>query len=54
MKDWKTTLGGLISGLAAIFGGFESIRQGHIDLGASAIVMGGGLIYKGWHAADKK
>jgi len=53
LKNWKTTLGGAVSGLAAIFGGIESIRQGHFEMGYSAIVMGAGLLYKGWNAKDK-
>jgi hypothetical protein len=54
MSNWKTTLGGLVSGLAAIFGGIEAIRQGQMEPGITLIIGGAGLIYKGYHAADKK
>ena len=53
MSNWKTTLGGLISGLAAIFGGAEAVRQGQIEIGSSAIISGIALIYKGYQSADK-
>lgn len=53
MKDWKTTLGGAVSGLASIFGGVEAIRQGHFEMGASALIAGIGLLFKGWASKDK-
>ena len=54
MAHWKTTLGGLVSGLAAIFGGIEAIRKGQMEPGITLIIGGAGLIYKGWNAADRK
>lgn len=53
-RDWKTTLGGLVSGLAAIFGGIESIRQDKAEQGYTLIIGGIALIYKGWYSVDKK
>jgi hypothetical protein len=53
MKNWKTTLGGLVSGLSAVLVGIELVRQGDMEKGLPAIVGGLGLIYKGWYGADK-
>ena len=53
MQNWKTTLGGAVSGLAAIFVGIEALRQGNIETGLSGIAMGLGLAFKGWNAKDK-
>jgi hypothetical protein len=52
MKNWKTTLAGLATGIPAIIGGVLLINQGDMEKGALAIAAGLGAIGKGWVSQD--
>jgi hypothetical protein len=55
MKSWKTTVSGIVTGLAIIFTqvGYLLDNDPATTISIEAIVAAGGLIALGWNARDK-
>lgn len=54
MKNWRTTIGGILGGVAGVAAGVQLILNHQYEAGAAAIASGLGILYTGLNAPDKQ